>query len=118
MSDAVNLKTKAGGKVIVSTSGGKVVVRWLGGCGTRHFTPDHLVWAIDNLEAVADRADGTTVWLEDADSDAARYAVHLAAGRLHADAQPGDDVDHVSWAQFRKALLSRAKTLQTAPEQG
>jgi uncharacterized protein YodC (DUF2158 family) len=118
MSDAVDLKSKAGGKVTVSTTRGMVMVRWLGGCGTRYFNPDQLVFAITNLEDVSDRADGYTVWMEDDASEGGRYAVHLANGRLHADATPGDDVDHVSWAQFRKALLARAKTLQTPPENG
>lgn len=116
--NAVNLKTKAGGTVTVSTTGKRVRVRWLGGCGTRTFEPAHVLFAIRNLEDVADRADGTTVWMEDADSDAQRYAVHLANGRLHADAAPGDDVDHVSWAQFRKALEARARKLTTPPEHG
>lgn len=118
MSDAVDLKTKAGGKVTVSTSRDRVMVRWLGGCGTRYFEPARLRFAIDNLEAVAERADGYTVWMEDTDSDTQRYAVHLAAGRLHADASPGEDVDHVSWKQFKKALETRAKKLLAEPEKG
>jgi hypothetical protein len=119
MSDKpVNLKTKAGGTVTVSTASGRVVVRWLGGCGTRHFEPAHLLWAIDQLEAVAERADGYEVWLDDRDTDDAGYACCLAGGRFHAGAAPHDDVDHVSWAQFKKALVARARKLATPPERG
>lgn len=116
-SDVINLNTKAGGIVTVYTDGDRVAVRWLGGCGLRKFEPGQLLWAMENLEDVADRADGTTVWMEDADTNGQRYAVHLAGGRLHADGQPGDDVDHVSWSQLRKTLLSHARKLETPPEQ-
>lgn len=115
MSDAVNLKSKKGGTVTVSTQAdGRVVVRWLGGCGTRKFDPGHLRFAIQNLEDVAERSDGHAVWMLDADTGGSAYACSLSGGRFYADATPGEDVDNVSWAQLRKALMTRAPA--TAPE--
>jgi hypothetical protein len=107
---SANVKAKnATRDVVVSRDNSEVVIDWPANCGggTRMFTPEGLRADIANVERVA--ALGDDVWYEGTDADGRTFYCRLADGRLHAHDHIGDDIPHVSWSVFKRAMEARIK---------
>lgn len=105
-----NVKAKnATRDVFVDRDNSEVVIDWPANCGggQRRFTPDGLRADIRNVERIG--ALGDDLWYEGTDADGRMYFCRLAAGRLHAHDHIGDDIPHVSWSLFKRAMEARIK---------
>lgn len=103
-----NVKTKnADRDAIVDFDNGHVSINWPANCGggTRVFAPDDLREAIANVERVA--SFGDDVWYEGEDSRGGLFYCRIANGRFEAHDHVGNDLPHVSWSMFKRALEAR-----------
>lgn len=106
-----NIKAKnATRDAIVDTDDGRVAINWPANCGggSREFTPEDLREAIDMVERVA--SFGDDVWFNGQDTDGREYYCRINNGRFEAHDHVGEELPHVSWSLFKRALEARIKS--------
>lgn len=105
-----NLKAKnAHRDAVVDTENSSVLIDWPANCGggQRAFTREGLRAHIDNVERIA--ALGDDLWYRGEDLSGRLFYCRLADGRLHAHEHMADDLPHVSWSLFKRAMEARIK---------
>lgn len=100
---------KAEQPVTVEIVGDDVVVTWVTSCAKRTFTPAGLRDVLAQLDTCV--ALGEDVWLESVDRHGYSFAALVAGGRVYGaeGVRDPEEIDSVSWAKLRAALVARTR---------